>query len=66
MRFRLPARPIRGDRIVASDIEPAYLARLREVAEVEGLDNVETRRIDIRKDLANLGTFLRSLLQHVP
>lgn len=47
----------RRDRLLASDIEPAYLARLQELAEAEGLDNVEPRRMDIRTDLANLGTF---------
>jgi SAM-dependent methyltransferase len=45
------------DKILASDVEPAYLDRLRELAQAQGLRNVEARRIDIGKDLANLGAF---------
>lgn len=47
----------RRDRIVAGDVDEEYLARLREHAAAEKLDNIEARRIDIRTDLANLGTF---------
>jgi hypothetical protein len=45
------------DRVIGSDVEPAYLDRLMEHARREGLQNVVARRLDVRKDLANLGTF---------
>jgi ubiquinone/menaquinone biosynthesis C-methylase UbiE len=45
------------DRVVGSDLEPAYLDRLAEHARREGLQNVTVRRLDVRKDLADLGTF---------
>jgi SAM-dependent methyltransferase len=45
------------DMIVGSDVEPAYLDRLAEHARREGLQNVVVRRLDVRKDLADLETF---------
>ena len=45
------------DRVVGSDVEPAYLNRLAEHARREGLQNVEVRRLDVRKDLVDLETF---------
>ncbi len=45
------------DEILAGDIEPACLERLRDVADKEGLRNIEARRIDVREDLAHLRTF---------
>jgi SAM-dependent methyltransferase len=46
-----------GDRIIAGDVDEDCLARLREVIAAERFDNVESRRIDIRTDLADLDTF---------
>lgn len=46
-----------GDRIVGSDVEPAYLDRLEEHTRREGLQNVVVRRLDVRKDLADLEPF---------
>lgn len=52
-----------GARIVAGDLEPAYLERLRARAASEGLTNVEARTADITQDLSSLGRFdLVSLL----
>ena len=45
------------DRVVGGDVEPAYLGRLAEHARREGLQNVQVRRLDVQKDLANLETF---------
>ena len=45
------------DRVVGSDVEPAYLNRLAEHARREDLQNIEVRPLDVRKDLADLGTF---------
>lgn len=46
-----------GDRVVGTDVEPAYLDRLAEHTRREGLQNVVVRRLDVRKDLADLETF---------
>jgi predicted O-methyltransferase YrrM len=46
-----------ADRIVAGDIVPACLDRLRERAAREGLRNVEVRVLDVRRDLEGQGTF---------
>ncbi len=46
-----------GVRVVASDVEPAHVERLRGRAERDGLRNVEVRRIDLRECLGALGTF---------
>ncbi len=46
-----------GDRILASDVDTACLGRLRAQAGALGLANVETRRIDITRDLDGLGAF---------
>lgn len=52
-----------GDRILAGDIDPAFLERLRARAASEGLLNLEVRSLDITKDLSPLGQFdLVSLL----
>ena len=52
-----------GDRIVAGDVEIAFLDRLRERAASEGLANLEARRLDVTEDLSSLGRFdLVSLL----
>ncbi len=45
------------DQIIASDIDPDYLARLSKVVRQRGLNSVVPRRIDIQKDLGDLGTF---------
>src|SRR5467141_116394 len=45
------------DRIVGSDVESAYLDRLAEHARQEDLQNIEVYRLDVRKDLADMGTF---------
>jgi ubiquinone/menaquinone biosynthesis C-methylase UbiE len=45
------------DRVVGSDLEPAYLDRLAEHARRERLQNVVVRGLDVRKDLADLGSF---------
>ena len=51
------------DRILAGDLEPAFLDRLRERAASEGLQNVEAHHLDITEDLSPLGKFdLVSLL----
>jgi SAM-dependent methyltransferase len=42
-----------GDRILASDVDPDCLERLR----AAGLANVEVRRVDVARDLPSLGTF---------
>jgi SAM-dependent methyltransferase len=47
----------RGCRIVAGDLEPAYLERLQERVISEGLSTVEARRIDLTGDLSGLGAF---------
>lgn len=47
----------RTDRLLASDVVPAYLERLRSRAATEALRNVDVRRVDIREDLGALGTF---------
>jgi len=50
-------------RILAGDIEPAFLGRLQERAVSEGLSNLETCVLDITADLSSLGSFdLVSLL----
>lgn len=41
------------DRVIASDVEPDYLGRLREAA--GGLGNLGVRRIDVTRDLGDLG-----------
>lgn len=46
-----------SDRILAGDIDPAFLDRLRERARGEGLGNVEARLLDIKADHAALGRF---------
>lgn len=46
-----------GDRILAGDVEPSFLARLHDRALAEGLRNVEAQRIDITEDLSPLGRF---------
>lgn len=46
-----------ADRIIGSDVVPAYLDALRERAAREGLRRVEVRAIDIRRGLEALGTF---------
>lgn len=46
-----------ADRIVGSDILPAYLETLRDRAAREGLRHVEVRTVDVRRDLGALGTF---------
>ncbi len=46
-----------GDRILAGDLEPAFLDRLRERAASEGLLNVEAHTLDITEDLSPLGKF---------
>jgi SAM-dependent methyltransferase len=52
-----------GIRVLAGDLEPAFLERLRERAEAEGLLDVEARKLDITEDLSPLGRFdLVSLL----
>jgi SAM-dependent methyltransferase len=52
-----------GDRILAGDLDPAFLERLCERAASEGLRNVEAQKLDITGDLSPLGTFdLVSLL----
>jgi len=45
------------DRVVGSDVEQAYVDRLAEHARREGLQNVVVRRLDVRKDLADLEIF---------
>ncbi|HVE38983.1 MAG TPA: class I SAM-dependent methyltransferase [Planctomycetota bacterium] len=51
------------DRILAGDLEPAFLDRLRERAVSEGLRNVEAHKLDITEDLSPWGRFhLVSLL----
>jgi SAM-dependent methyltransferase len=51
------------DRILAGDIEPTFLERLRDRVASEGLANIETRKLDISEDLTSLGKFdLVSLL----
>jgi SAM-dependent methyltransferase len=51
------------DRILAGDLEPAFLERLRERAASERLLNVEARTVDVAQDLSPLGTYdLVSLL----
>jgi SAM-dependent methyltransferase len=47
----------RQDRILAGDIEPAFVDRLRTRATEEGLRNVEGRRLDVTTDLSSLGEF---------
>ena len=55
------ARP--SDRILAGDVEPRFLERLRDRAATEGLTNIEARRLDVTGDLSSLGRFdLVSLL----
>ena len=52
-----------GCRIVAGDVEPAFLERLQERVLSEGFSNIEARVIDVTKDLSPLGSFdLVSLL----
>jgi SAM-dependent methyltransferase len=52
-----------GDRIVAGDLENAFLERLRETSATEELANIEARRLDVTEDLSSLGQFdLVSLL----
>src|SRR5262245_22592741 len=52
-----------GDRIVAGDIESAFLERLRDRAAAERLGGIEVRRLDVTEDLSSLGPFdLVSLL----
>lgn len=46
-----------ADRIVGSDVVPAYLDALRERAAAEGLRQVEVRAVDSRRGLEALGTF---------
>jgi SAM-dependent methyltransferase len=46
-----------GTRILAGDIDEAYLRRLKEHLRRERLSNVEVRRIDITEDLSPLGGF---------
>lgn len=46
-----------ADRIVGSDVVPAYLDALRDRAAAEGLRQVEVRAVDIRRGLEALGTF---------
>lgn len=55
----LPLARIAGPRcrIVAGDLEPAFLERLQERIIQEGLSTVEGRLIDITRDLSPLGTF---------
>jgi SAM-dependent methyltransferase len=51
------------DRVIAGDIDPAFLERLGNRVRSEGLSNVEVRKIDITQDLSDLGAFdLVSLL----
>jgi len=52
-----------GDRIVAGDVEPAFLEKLRERAAGEGLRNIDARVVDLAADLELPGPFdLVSLL----
>lgn len=52
-----------GDCILAGDIEPAYLQRLRDRSVQEGLRNLDIRTLDVTQDLSTLGRFdLVSLL----
>lgn len=51
------ARLTREGRILAGDIEPAFLGRLDERVRAEGLSHVSTRRVDILQDLATLGSY---------
>jgi len=52
-----------GCRIIAGDVESAFLERLQERVLSEGVSTVDVRMIDITKDLSALGTFdLVSLL----
>jgi SAM-dependent methyltransferase len=52
-----------GDRIVAGDLESAFIERLRDKSASEGLTNIEVRRLDVTEDLTLLGRFdLVSLL----
>lgn len=46
-----------ADRILAGDIEPAYLDRLRNQSAKERLGNVEARHLDVTTDLSDLGEF---------
>lgn len=46
-----------GDRILAGDIDPSCLERLRERAAAEGLRNLRVRRLDVTGDLSFLGRF---------
>ncbi len=46
-----------SDRVLGSDVVPAYLDRLRGHALREGLMNVEVRPVDIRTGLEALGSF---------
>lgn len=46
-----------GCRVVAGDLDPAFLERLQERTTSEGLPNLEPRRIDLTTDLGGLGTF---------
>jgi SAM-dependent methyltransferase len=51
------------DRIVAGDVEPKFLERLRDRAVAEGFGRIETRCLDVTRDLSSLGSFdLVSLL----
>jgi SAM-dependent methyltransferase len=53
----------RRDRILAADIESAFVDQLRTRATEEGLENVEGRILDVTTDLSTLGEFdLVSLL----
>jgi SAM-dependent methyltransferase len=46
-----------GERVVASDLDPAFLERLRGRALAERLAHVEVRKLDILTDLEGAGSF---------
>ena len=46
-----------GDRILAGDLEPAFVDRLRARAKEEGLGNLDGRILDVTQDLSALGEF---------
>ena len=46
-----------ASQVLASDVEPAYLAKLEERARAEGLSRVSVRRVDILQDLPALGVY---------
>src|SRR5437773_2695112 len=43
--------------VLAGDLEPAFLKRLRERAASERLANLDARRLDATEDLSSLGPF---------